>query len=278
VAEVPDFALYMVRDAPFGANFTVKLVITLIALTLVAWDRATRERWDYLWVFLVGTVIWTAAELSLQLREVRVLPESLLFGNEIPLGVSALLQGTSEGAFIAVLGLFLGDRLTDRTSRGRTILGFSIAVVLMGLLMVLQSARLSDADGFAASRRDMTDPQSVLAMAVVAVFVIWFWLRRPDFRERSSWMYASMAMFALIWTTISVAIGSRWIEVRGSAPGTYDEAGALLSLLALGYDVFVEIALAYVPFFAIPALLGWIQATQIDQVAVRQPENPSIPG
>ena len=268
MAEGQDFAIYMVRDAQFGTNFSVKLLITLIGLALVAWDRRTKKRWDYLWVFLVGTVIWTAAELSLQLRDVRVLPEPLLFGNEIPLGISALLQGTSEGAFIAVLGLFLGDRLTDRTSRDRTILGFSIAVVLMGLLMVLQAARLSDADEVAASRRDMTDPQSVLAMAVVAVFVIWFWLRRPDFRQRSLWMYASMATFALIWTTISVAIGGRWIEVPGSAPGTYDEAGALVSLLALGYDVFVEIALAYVPFFAIPALLGWIQAAQVGRVTV----------
>ena len=268
MADGQDFAIYMVRDAQFGTNFSVKLLITLIGLALVAWDRRTKKRWDYLWVFLVGTVIWTAAELSLQLRDVRVLPEPLLFGNEIPLGVSALLQGTSEGAFIAVLGLFLGDRLTDRTTRGWTVLGFSIAVVLMGLLMILQAARLSGAEGVAASRRDMTDPQSVLAMAIVAVFVLWFWLRRPDFRQRSLSMYASMATFALIWTTISVAIGSRWIEVPGTAPGTYDEAGALVSLLALGYDVFVEIALAYVPFFAIPALLGWIQAAQVGRVTV----------
>jgi len=278
MAEVQDFAIYMVRDAQFGANFTVKFVITLIAIALVAWDRRTKKRWDYLWVFLVGTAIWTAAELSLQLREVRVTPDQELFGQQIPLGMSALLQGTSEGAFVAVLGLFLADRIANRITRWRTIVGFTAAVIVMASLMLARSARLSGTEGVAASRRDMTDPQSLLAMAVVAVFVLWFWLRRPDFRQRSLWMYASMAAFALIWTTISVAIGSRWIEVLGSAPGTYDEAGALVSLLALGYDVFVEIALAYVPFFAIPALLGWIQATQIDQVAASKPENPSIPG
>ena len=46
----------------------------------------------------------------------------------------------------------------------------------------------------------------------------------------------------------------------GGTPDTFDD-GRLVGLLLLGYYLFVEIALAHVPFFAIPALLGWFGVT-----------------
>ncbi|MCH9720117.1 MAG: hypothetical protein K0U60_09650 [Actinomycetia bacterium] len=85
-----------------------------------------------------------------------------------------------------------------------------------------------------------------------------------------------MAVFAVIWTTTSVLISSRWIEVLGATPGTFDDAGKLVSLLALGYDIFVEIALAYVSFFATSALLVWIRHASDDSCAnVRTRRNSS---
>jgi len=43
------FAIYVVRDAQYGTNFTVELPITLVAVALVFWGRRTRKRWGYLW-------------------------------------------------------------------------------------------------------------------------------------------------------------------------------------------------------------------------------------
>lgn len=247
----------MVRDAAFGADFTPKLVVALIAVGLVAWDVATRRRWDYAWVFATGAAVWTLVELSLQLRGTRVMPHHALLGAEIPLALSLPLQGVAEGAFVAVLGLFCADRVLDRRTRSRALVGFALAVVVMVLLMAISAAR---APGLAtaASRRDVSALGPLLVLALVVGFDVWFWARRPAHRRRSMAMAAVMVVFAAVWTLAEVTTGGRWVEVSGPAAGSFAAAPAPLAAAALAFDVVVEIALAYVPFYAIPALLGLV--------------------
>jgi hypothetical protein len=252
--------VFMMRSADFGANFNSKPVIALLAIGLLVWDRYRYRRWDYLWVFLTGTIIWTLVELAAQTKGTRLMPVHELFGAELPLAASTLLQGMTEGAAVAVFGLFIGDRILMRgATRNKTVVAFALAMAIVVLLMVVQSAS-SGAQAVleAASQRDMTERSSLLLFLAATIFAIWFWIARPQFRVRSLTMTAVMIAFAAIWTVTSVATGGRWVEVSGTAPGSTEMAPGIISVLALAYDVLIEIAIMYMPFFAIPALIGLI--------------------
>ncbi len=249
----------MVRDAAFGSNFNTKLVISLITIGLVLYDRRTRKRWDTFWVFLTATVIWTLVELSLQLRGTRELPERILLGQELPLPVSAVIQGMSEAAFIAVLGLFVGDRILRRSTRTQAWIGFGLMCVFVAFLVLLQSAGNAGSAETVASRRAMLTGSSVLFLVIVVGFNVWFWWRRPQFRRRTAYMALVMLIFATVWTAASVLVGSRWVDVESTEMlGAFRPASQIVSLATLAYDVVLEITLAYLPFFGIPVLLGLI--------------------
>jgi len=248
--------IYMIRDASFGQDFTPKLLAALIAIGLVAWDWRKQRRRDYLWVFVVGTVIWAAAEAFLSIQGIRDMPERTLLGRPLSLPVSYLIQGMGEGAFVAVLGLFVGDRVLNPSTRRR---GFIIGLVGLVLLALVtfRSRRFLMPD-LEASRRDMLSTQSLLALLVLCIIGIVFYVARREWRPRTMMMFTYMLVFGTVFTLTQVAIGGRWIEVD-AAGGGYERAGLMLTIFGLAFDVVFEIALAYVPFLAIPVFLGLIR-------------------
>lgn len=250
--------VYMVRGSVFGSDFNSKPVFCLITFGLVVWDRFRFKRWDYAWVLLVGTVILTLVEISIQLRGTRSLPDRVLLGEHLPLVASALLQGISEGAFIAVFGLFFADRILSRRSRIQALTALAITVLLVALLVVLQ-ARPTDGSGQAAGRRDMTAVGPLVLLMLVLAFDVWFWWRRPQYRVRSVMMAAVMLGLVAVWTTASAATGGRWVELPGSTSGSFERASSAVTISGLTFNIVFEIVLAAVPFFAIPALLGLIR-------------------
>lgn len=120
----------------------------------------------------------------------------------------------------------------------------------------------------------MVTVASLLVFLLVVTFDVWFWVARPRFRRRSMAMAAVMLLFATVWTCSAVATGSRWVEVNG-ATGAPVTAPPAVTIAALAYDVIVEIVLAYVPFFAIPALLGLIPASPRTSLAPGREEVPA---
>jgi len=244
----------MVRGSAFGSDFNSKLAFALVTVGLVVWDRYRSKRWDYAWVLLVGAVGLALVEMWMQLRGTRSLPDRVLLGEHLPLVVSALLQGISEGAFIAVFGLFFADRILCRRSRNRALTGLVLALFLLVLLVVLHAAR-SEVAGQAAGRRDMTAVGPLVLLILVVAFDVWFWWRRPKYRTRSLMMTAVMLGLVAVWTTASAATGGRWVEVPGPTSDSFQRASSAVSISALTFDIVFEIVLAAVPFFAIPALL-----------------------
>lgn len=247
--------VYMVRGSAFGSEFNFKLALCLVTVGLVAWDRYRNKRWDYAWVLLVGAVLLTLAEIYMQLRGTRSLPDRVLFGRELPLAVSALLQGISEGAFVAVFGLFFADRILQRKSRKQALVGLGLTMCLVALLVVLRAAH-SDSSGQAAGRRDIAAVGPLMLLVLVLAFDTWFWWRRPQFRRRSLLMAAAMLALVATWTVTSTLTGGRWVKVPGATSGSFQRASAAVSISALTFDVVFEVVMASVPFFAIPALLG----------------------
>ena len=269
--------VYMVRDYAFGRDFTPKFFTALIAIGFVIWDWIKQKRLDYVWVFIFGTVIWGGVEAFLKLQGVRDMPDRELFDQPLSLPASYIIQGMSEGAFVAVVGLFLGDRWLCRKSRTKSII--LTAVVLLGIaLATVRSSRRLEGFGDAGSRRDVMDEQALLALGFLVLLGILFFWRYPVWRPRTLAMFVMMMVIGTGWTITQVLVDGRWVEVPGPTAGTYEPAGPLLSFLILAFDVVVEIALAYVPFFALPVMFKLIKdSTPLPSCRSESPSQEEAP-
>ena len=252
--------VYLVRDYAFGRDFTPKFFTAVIAIGFVVWDWVKQKRLDYVWVFVFGTVIWGGVEAFLKLQGVRNMPDRELFDQPLSLPASYVIQGMSEGAFVAVVGLFLGDRWLCRSSRTKSVI--LTAVVVLGIaLATVRSSRRLEGFGDAGSRRDVLDEQALLALGFLVLLGILFFWRYPAWRPRTLAMFVMMLVVGTGWTITQVLVDGRWVEVPGPTAGTYEATGPVLSFLVLAFDVVVEIALAYVPFLALPVMFKLIRDT-----------------
>lgn len=252
--------IYMIRGGSFGTNFEIKLAMGIIALAACLYDWRTRGRRDYLWIFLTGFIVWTGIELFIQARGVRAITESRLFGIPLPMACSAALRGISEGAAVAIIGIFFGDRIVGGGGRKAWGAAFAGFLCVIALLVLAQGSSVPDVGGQVPSRRDMFTALSVLYMALmVAIDAAWLAGTDPRSRKRGIAMLLVMLSFASAWTAAEYAAGTRWIETGGAS---LRRASPAVEFLALGYDVVIEIALAYLPFFIVPSVLGLVRNEQ----------------
>ena len=244
--------LYMIRAFGTGTGFGPQVWLLILALALAGGDGWRHRRGDYGWVLLAGTLTWTAVELTLQLSGMRIMPDRTLLGMSLPLLVSAPLQGAAEGGAIAVLGLFIGDGLLHRETRTAAIWRLLALCVLAVVPILLYGETMREVT----SRRNILAVPSILFCFVLLGADAVFWMRWRALRRRVVAMLAALLAIGTSWTIAAFIAGGRWIEVTGSAPGTYARANLVWQALGLSYDVIIEFACAYVAFLALPAMLG----------------------
>lgn len=254
-------AVYMIRNGGFGNNFETKLYMTLIAVLVCLIDLIRNKRKDYFAVFLTGTLIWAATEYILQLSGMRKFDIVYLYGIELPLWITALLRGTSEGSAIALIGLVFGD-LVIADSRKTRILGwFAFFIFTFGIMATVfaQAQESRPVGGDVVSRREMFTLMAVLYMVVFVVFDFVAYIKAdPPLRKRAAAMVVILTIFSAIWSISELLSITRWIEVGSN--GGYVLAPWYLSFLAFAYDVVVEIALCYLAFLFLPAIFLYRQS------------------
>ena len=247
---------------PFGTDWNVKFFMMFIAFGMCWYDQRTRKRNDYWWVLLFASVIWGLAELILQTLGIRDFSAKIMFGWNIPLWVSIPIQGIVEGGLVTVGSLFVGDRLLEKKSRFGTSLIFTLMMVILIAAAFIQDILLNytgpDYGGNVPSRRNMFTPLPVILLIVMIVISIMFFIKAPPVLRRRGWMlFIVMILFGICWTLGEWGAGTRWIEV--GTPPIYTLAPPLTEFLAFAWDIVVEIAFAYLPFFAIPIFVGLIR-------------------
>lgn len=256
-------SIFMIRGGSFGEDFGRKVIISIIGLLICFYDwRTNDKRKDYFWVFITGTIIWSIAELMLQMAGTRVLHEKYLFGIDVTnaLWLTIPLQGMSEGAFVAVVGMLFGDRILNKETRKKWGIIFLVVLACMAPLYLRNGINFNNVnagDQSIPSRRDMFPLTANIFIAVMcAIAIIWLITTENEERNRGILMYVIMAGFIAWWTLLEWLTGQRWIEVGTvNSDGTYSNlrrAPALIEFGALAYDYMIEVSLIYVPFLAIP--------------------------
>ncbi|MDQ1249076.1 MAG: hypothetical protein QG597_3450 [Actinomycetota bacterium] len=123
------------------------------------------------------------------------------------------------------------------------------------------------------SRRDVLDVASLLFIGLLLAVILLAAWRHPWCRRRLAVMFSVMVALGAVWTVSQVLVGGRWVEV-GQADGGFDRAGPVLTTVVLSLDVVFEIAVVYLPFLAVPILLGLIRAADPDRPRLPSRRHP----
>jgi cobalamin synthase len=252
--------VFMIRDGDFGSNYDFKLIGALIGALLAFYYWFRYRKLDYFWVYAIGFLVWFGVEWFLQLMGIRDIKDAYLFGCPISSFAQALLRGGFEGALIAVMGVFFADGLMSK-GKERWAFGIAFLIVLAGIAnqSLMQAQPLKDAGGEVLSRRDMLNPIGLFLLFGALAITLW-WAKTkaaPPARKRALYMYLVMVGIALVWNIAEFIANTRWIESGTFAnPG---RAAPAIEFLALTFDTFIEIGMAYMPFIVFAYLFKLIK-------------------
>jgi hypothetical protein len=258
-------SVFMIRGGYLGEDFSFKFLFTFFTIALIIFDKTRNKRLDYFWVFLVGTLIWIGIEASLQLSGGRIMPNRVLFGIELPLWLSLPIQAVAEGSFVAVFSLFIADLIMDVNTKKYGIIVLAISLVILFItVFFIYGIETPNIGGQVASRRNVFKIGSVIIVGIICgVAVYWFITTGPIPRKRGIYMFFFMLILASAWITFNIFAGQKWVEIGIENPdGTYSNlrrAPLLIEIMTFIYDIVFEVALIYMPFLAIPYMLGLIK-------------------
>jgi hypothetical protein len=253
---------------PFNTDFTVKIIFALVTVAIIIYDSKTNDRLDYLRMLSTGTIMWSIAELILQGFGMRDFVPAYLFGWEMPLFLQIPFQGMVEGATVAIICMFFGDRILHDPKKKKIKLNilWAVAFIILMILMIwgaLANGRAEPAVGGVVgvditSRRSMLEPAPVIFLSIIVfmdvILYIKTWKNDRALFKRVIMLTILMIIAGFCWTYGEWLAGTRWIEV-GSFESS-QRASPVLEWTMLWYDIIVEISLAYVPFIGIHYFLG----------------------
>jgi len=256
-------SIFITRGGFWGEEYDFKLLFAVIAIIISIIDWKWNNRKDYFWVYLISFLFWSFIEFILHILNIRVMPNSYLFGIEIPKILSIPLQGLAEGTTVGVIALFITDLYLDKDTRKYSLIVFGIVVVLITLIMFSHGIYIPNVGGEVPSRRDVFPIwELILIPLMLPVFI---WIKRADnqTRKRGYHMFITMFILGCIWYLMYWMSGQRWAEIGIKNPdGTFSNltrAPGWIEFLTILYNAFVEIALIYMILLALPYLLGLIK-------------------
>lgn len=263
-------SVFLIRGGSFGNDWGAKLIVAIIGIIGCIYDYKTNDkRLDYFWVFITGTIVWSAVELSLQLSGGRVLQEKYFFGIVVTeyLWFTIPVQAMCEAGTIGVMGVFYGDRILNKETRRSGIIVFALILVYVTIVTLSNGINYNNIDvgGNVPSRRIMFTIGGTIATAlIIAPTVYWLYTTDPESRKRGLYMIYVMLVWSIVWNIGQWLAGERWIEVGVQNPdGSYSNlrrADPMLEFWAMVYDTIFDITLVYSPFLAIPYLLRLIKS------------------
>lgn len=238
----------MVRVGDFATSGNNKLLFSIVSVALCAEEYFARGTTDCTAIMAGGAATWTVVEYMLHMSGTRVIRPMYVVG---PLGTKiqlsrctgVILQGMQEGGFVATAGLYFGDRLTDP----KYFAGLHVLIVTIVATLFVKKRCVGAETERVASRRQVNAPGSVAAMSCATLFNAHALITDTDSVHRVIPMFCVMVYICAIWTLCAWFRGFRRVEVESY--GTARPGTPANTLAVLGYDVVVEIGVAYTTFF-----------------------------
>jgi len=255
-------SIWMIRNGSFGFDYNIKLILSIATIIMVLYDWKTKKRLDYLWVFLIATAFWAGIEALQQLLGIRQMTTHLLLGFPLPIYISAPIQGMAEAAFVAVFGLFVGDRLVQDNKWKVALIPIITFIVFQATMLIVDGGQAPNVGGAVYSRRDMFTLASILLVSVMSALAVIFYVKADkELRKRGLMMLGGMFIVSISFTIFQWFGGVRWIEIGTLT--TLARAPPLIEFGALAYDALIEVGLIYVPFFTVPVWVKLIKSEEI---------------
>lgn len=263
-------SIFMIRGGFFGYEFTHKLIYAIAGFLLCYYDWKKNKRKDYLWVYLIGLIIYSLAELMLQVFGGRAMPDKFLFGFNIgsQLWFTIPIGAMADVAFVGLLGIFIADFLVKKDTQKKGILILAIYtlfrhVIFYSVFLILgfnfTTINVGDLD--ISSRRDVFEVGTVSTLTILSILtIIWFIRSKKEIKKRAFFMFLVVVVEITFWSVGEWITGQRWIEVGTIDPLNLQHANPVIEFGILAYDVIVEMGLFCVSFLAIPYLLKLIKS------------------
>ncbi|MHA1292039.1 MAG: hypothetical protein ACTSQJ_05155 [Promethearchaeota archaeon] len=256
-------SIFIVRGGFWGEEYDYKLLFAAIAIFICILDWKWKDRKDYFWVFVISFIFWSSVEFALQITGIRDMPNRYLFGARISPWFSIPLQGLAEGTTVGIIALFIADLYLDKNTKKFSFLVLGIIVVLITLIMFSHGIYTPNIGGNVPSRREVFPIWELFIIILIAPAIYWIITTDNISRKRGIYMFITMFILGCVWYLMYWLSGQRWVEIGTKNPdGTYSNlqrAPPLLEFLVILYNSFVEISLIYMPFLALPYLLGLIK-------------------
>ena len=243
--------LFMIRNGLFAQDYGFKLILILIGLLICILFIVFAKKYDYLFVFLTGIIIWSVFELVMTAVNVRSIIDATFFNLDLHWIPACILRGGSEGAVVALVGIVFGDFIPNRKYIKFALPAGIILISYFVFRTIRNGLASKDIAGDVASRRNVFAWPSVIFFALFAVFnIAWFILQKdPQLRKRALSMFITTLSFATIWSIAQFIANTRWVEI--SSNGGFAQASVFVTILIFAWDLIFEVALCYLAFFTI---------------------------
>lgn len=222
----------MTRNTVFSRSAFNKIIYTMISLYIASGGK------EYFKIYCISTIIWTFVEYLLQKYKVRKISPMMLGTMVVPRPCSLLLQGSQEAGFVCVYSLYFADNFSG---------AFFWALAAVYAHTIASQIFVFDTRKDMYSKRLVNDPKSMMVLSSVCLLDIAYGYYVEFWRPFKFLMV--MSALGATWTSAQFSMKARNVVGKDGTYISFRE-----KLIVLAYDVFIEIAMAYMPFYILYAL------------------------
>ena len=225
----------MTRNTVFSRSAFNKILYTIISLYI----SSLGDNWSYFKIYCISTFIWSYVEFLLQKYKVRKISPMLLGNVIVPRPYSLFLQGSQEAGFLCVYSLYFADQLSWDA---QCVLFFLLTLTAIYAHTIVSQIFVYDKRKEMYSKRLVNDTKSVIVLGSVCL-IDFYYLSYIEFMRPFKFLMIMSALGAT-WTTAQFSTKARNVVGKDGEFISFKE-----KITVLAYDVFIEIAMAYLPFY-----------------------------
>jgi len=238
----------IVRIGDFATKANTKINYCLFSLGLCLEEYITNNSTDCFMLLGYSTLIWTFIEFFLHTSNTRIIKPMVYHYDKnnsvtVPHYLGLFIQGFQEGGVITTFGIYFGDRFYS--FEHNICLHVLIALIVLNVYNKPKTTTQT-------SVRQVNTTGSLLGMSSITLYNINSLYQYPEHRYRQFYMFFVMMYVSSWWTFTAWYNGFRKVDVYIKDDNdlyVLKKSNIFDTVMVLSYDVFIEIAMAYLTFY-----------------------------